>query len=273
MRLLCFGGDERMRGALEAARAAGWEARHIRDEDDAGAELCADAVMLPWPRSFENGRLVGGGLTREQTLALLPPCRVLLAGSGVEAGDAPKAEQIAEPGRDEAFLLTNAKLTAEGAIAAAVRRTGRALLGRTCVVTGFGRIAQALTVRLCAMEAFVIVCARSEAQMRLAHGMGAHPVPLEGAASACAQADVVFGTVPARVLGEAALSALPCGAWIIELASPPYGVDVEWARHIGVQIAVESGLPGRYAPADAGAALFDALRRAMDDKQGGKADG
>ena len=51
------------------------------------------------------------------------------------------------------------------------------------------------------------------------------------------------------------------------------GVDVEWARHIGVQIAVESGLPGRYAPADAGAALFDALRRAMDDKQGGKADG
>ena len=119
-----------MRGALEAARAAGWEARHIRDEDDAGAELCADAVMLPWPRSFENGRLVGGGLTREQTLALLPPCRVLLAGSGVEAGDAPKAEQIAEPGRDEAFLLTNAKLTAEGAIAAAARRTGRALLLR-----------------------------------------------------------------------------------------------------------------------------------------------
>ena len=262
-----------MRGALEAARASGWEARHICDEDDAGTELRADAVMLPWPRSFENGRLVGGGLTREQTLALLPPCRVLLAGSGVEQGDVPGAERVFDPGRDESFVLTNAKLTAEGAIAAAARRTGHALLGRTCVVTGFGRIAQALTARLCAMEAFVIVCARSEAQMRLAHDMGAHPVPLTAAASACAQADVVFGTVPARVLGEAALSALPCGAWVIELASPPYGVDVEWARHIGVQIAVESGLPGRYAPADAGAALFDALVRAMDDGKGGSADG
>lgn len=273
MRLLCFGGDERMRGALETARAAGWEARHIRDEEDVQEELYADAVMLPWPRSFENGRLVGGGLTREQTLALLPPCRALLAGSGVAAEDVPGAARLVEPGRDEAFLLTNAKLTAEGAVAAAVRRTGRALLGRTCVVTGFGRIAQALTARLCAMEAFVIVCARSEAQMRLAHDMGAHPVPMAAASSACAQADVVFGTVPARVLGEAALSALPCGAWVIELASPPYGLDVEWARQVGIQVAVESGLPGRYAPVDAGAALYDALRRAMDDGQGGDADG
>lgn len=273
MRLLCFGGDERMKGALAAARAAGWEARHICGEEDVKEELRADAVMLPWPRSFEDGRLVGSTLTRERTLALLPPCHALLIGSGAEAGDAPQAERIINPARDEAFLLANAKLTAEGAIAAAAHRTGRALLGKTCVVTGFGRIAQALTARLCAMEAFVIVCARSEAQMRQAHDMGAHPVPLTAASSACAQADVVFGTVPARVLGEAALAALPCGAWVIELASPPYGMDVEWATHIGVQVAVEGGLPGRYAPMDAGAALLDALLRAMDDKQGGKANG
>ena len=273
MRLLCFGGDERMRGALEAARASGWEARHIRCEEDVKGEPCADAVMLPWPRSFDGETLCGGELTRERTLALLPPCRVLLAGGGLEEKDAPQAERIVRPAQDEAFLLENAKLTAEGAIAAAVRHTGRALLGKTCVVTGFGRIARALTARLCAMEAFVIVCARIEAQMRLAHELGAHPVPMTAASSACAQADVVFDAVPSRVLGEAALSALPSGAWVIELASPPYGLDVDWAVNMGVQVAVEGGLPGRYAPMDAGAALFAALCRAMDDRRGGKESG
>ena len=273
MRLLCFGGDERMRGALEAARGAGWEALHIRCEEDAGEELSADAVMLPWPRSFEEEKLTGTALTRERVLALLPSCRAVLAGSGVEAKELPQAAQFIDPARDEAFLIQNAKLTAEGAIAAAARRTGRAMLGRTCVVTGFGRIAQALTARLCAMEAFVIVCARSEAQMRLAHGMGAHPVPLTSIESACSLADVVFGTAPARVLGRSALAALRPGALVVELASPPYGVDVGLAGQMGVQVAVEGGLPGRYAPLDAGAALFGALCRAMDEEQGGNADG
>ena len=273
MRLVCFGGDERMRGAIEAAKAAGWEVQHIRCETEAGEGLSADAVMLPWPRSFEEGRLCGTELTREQVLALLPPCRAVLAGSGVKAEELPQAERLIDPARDEAFLIQNAKLTAEGAIAAAARRTGRAMLGRTCVVTGFGRIAQALTARLCAMEAFVIVCARSEAQMRLAHGMGAHPVPLVSIASACSLADIVFGTAPARVLDKTALAALHPGALIVELASPPYGVDAELAGRMGVEVAVEGGLPGRYAPLDAGAALFGALCRGMDEERGGNADG
>ena len=32
MRLLAFGGDRRMEGALAAARRAGWETAHIREE-------------------------------------------------------------------------------------------------------------------------------------------------------------------------------------------------------------------------------------------------
>lgn len=278
-----------MHGVLLAAQRAGWETLHIVQESDvptikattevpteAAVEAAtegdarrmawADAVVLPWPRSFRDGELVAGPgaapMTRRRVLALLPPCRALLAG-GVGREEAPQAGLLVCPERDEAFLRKNARLTAEGALLEVLRRRKRALLAGTALVTGFGRIGQEMTARLCAMGMFVIVCARSEAQMRMAHGMGAHPVPLAQIAPACAQADVIINTVPARVLGEEALLRIGKRTPVIELASAPYGLDLERAVQMGLEVFVEAGLPGRYAPLDAGEALFDVLLRAM----------
>lgn len=276
MRLVAFGGDARMLGALEAAKRAGWETAYVcREEDAPQAGTWADAVMLPWPRSFEDGKLTGTQLPRERALALLPACGVALHGSGVTGQEMPGARLAFDPAHDEALLRVNAQLTAEGAIARAMERPGRALLGCTCVVTGFGRIGQALTVRLTSLGAFVIVCARNEAQMRRAHELGAHPLPLERIAQACAQADVIFNTVPARILHEAALARIGEETLLIELASPPYGADPETAKRLNVRMVLAGGLPGRYAPMDAGAALFEALQqRVMEqDGEGGHSDG
>lgn len=267
MRLCAFGGDERMTGALAAAQRAGWETMHIRCMDDVPQDWPeVDAVMLPWPHSFREGWLTGGKLETEKTIALIPPCRYLLCGSG--AGEIAQAEYMIDPSKDEAFLRTNAQLTAEGAVARAMHRRGHALLGSTCVVTGFGRIAMELTARLTAMGAFVIVCARNEMQMRRAHAMGAHPMALERIASACAQADVVFNTVPARILPKEALERIGRDALLVELASPPYGADPELTAQLGLHAVVEGGLPGRYAPLTAGAALFEALQRAICETGG-----
>ena len=186
------------------------------------------------------------------------------------AGDVPQAGQTLEPGGDELFLRTNAALTAEGAICRAMQRMERALLGSTCLITGYGRIGRALCARLGAMGAFVIVCARSEGQMQAAHAAGAHPVPLAELTGAVGAADLILNTVPARVLGEEALRAVRPDALLIELASAPYGEDLAVARALGVRVEVESGVPGRYAPLDAGAALFDAaLRRLKGEKRDG----
>ena len=265
-----------MLGALEAAKRAGWETEYVcREEDAPQAGTWADAVMLPWPRSFEDGKLTGTQLLRERTLALLPACGVALHGGGVTGQEMPGARLAFDPAHDEALLRVNAQLTAEGAIARAMERPGRALLGCTCVVTGFGRIGQALTVRLTSLGAFVIVCARNEAQMRRAHELGAHPLPLERIAQACAQADVIFNTVPARILQETALARIGGETLLIELASPPYGADPETAKRLNVRMVLAGGLPGRYAPMDAGAALFEALQqRVMEqDGEGGHSDG
>ncbi|MBR5301618.1 MAG: NAD(P)-binding domain-containing protein [Clostridia bacterium] len=264
MRLIVYGGDARMLGVLEAAKHAGWDADYITGEQDLKPKPDqADAVMLPWPHSFRDGLLCGTQIGKEQSLNNLPACTLLLHGTGINDAQLPMAVHAFDPSQDEAFLRSNARLTAEGAIHCAMGRPGRAMLGATALITGFGRIAQELTVRLVALGAFVIVCARNELQMRRAHELGAHPVPLAQAATACRQADVIFSTVPAQVLGKRELDRISPDTWVIELASPPYGMNLEMARHMGVNVRLESGVPGRYAPMNAGAALFEALERKL----------
>ena len=262
-----------MEGAAQAALDAGWESDWRADgrlsRDDA-----ADVVMLPWPHSFRDGMLVvtppHEGVAREAVLDRIPPCRLLVHGSGMTAEDVPQAGHALDPGRDEAFLRTNSALTAEGAICRAMQRMERALLGSTCLITGYGRIGRALCARLGAMGAFVIVCARSEGQMQAAHAAGAHPVPLAELTGAAASADLILNTVPARVLGEEVLRAVRPDALLLELASPPYGEDLAATRALGVRVEVEGGVPGRYAPLDAGAALFEAaLRQVKGEEQHG----
>lgn len=279
MRLIAFGGDARMNGAVDAAKRAGWEAVHIREEADVTEEsVRGDAGLLPWPHSIREGMLLGGGITKARVLDLLHSCRLVLHGSGIEPNELPCAG--VNPAGDELFLRENAALTAEGAICCAMQRKDAALMHAACVITGFGRIGQALAARLVGLHAFVIVCARSEAQMRLAHEMGAHPVPLASLVSALRKADVVFNTIPARVFGWDALRQMNKGAMLIELASPPYGADPALAAQVGVEMAIESGVPGRYAPKNAGAALFGALCRAVErlekeeqEEAGGRSDG
>ena len=261
MQLIALGGDLRMNGLLRAARRAGISCRHIKEQSELETlPQSADALVLPWPRSIVGGFLACTQIGADALNERLPLCDVLMGGE-ISESMIGCAKAVFNPSQDEAFLLENAKLTAEGAIAALM--SSGALMGKTCLITGFGRIAAALTQRLCAMEMFVIVCARSEAQMHRAHQLGAHPVALGQIASAGAQADVVINTVPARVFTAEALAQMKPGVRFLELASSPYGADPEQAAQLGVSMEIMGGLPGKHAPEEAGGALFRALERFM----------
>ena len=81
---------------------------------------------------------------------------------------------------------------------------------------------------------------------------------------------LIFSTPPFPVLREAELARAGREACVIDLASPPYGVDVEAAHRLGLRAWREPGLPGRYCPESAAlaiAASFEKLRK------GGNEDG
>ena len=165
---------------------------------------------------------------------------------------------------DEAFLRRNAALTAEGALFAAMRAQERALGDCDCLVIGWGRIGRALTEMLVALGARATVASRAERSRRQAQERGAQAVETAALSGALSGKRLIFSTPPFPVLQEAELARAGREACIIDLSSPPYGVDVEAAHRLGLRAWREPGLPGRYCPESAAlaiAAAFEKLRK------------
>ena len=162
---------------------------------------------------------------------------------------------------DEQLLQENAYLTAEAAVAAAMRRSKVSMAHARCAVVGYGRIGRSLTEILLNLGAEVTVLSRTEGKRSAARESGAQAVELERAAKVLPGKQLIFTTPPAPVLDGTALDAVDAGAELIDLASPPYGFDLEAARELGLHATREPGLPGRYCPLSAARVLYGAVIR------------
>lgn len=271
MRLLIAGGDARYACLAEQAFRAGWDVRAVGlekargDFPRGGVEEIgqADAVLLcnPWRRGlllplaekpFSLGELLGR-MRGDATLLL----------SDAEGAPDALPFDVVDLAQDEAFVRRNALLTAEGAIASAMRG-GWALSDRRCLVLGYGRIARALTRALLGLRAPVTVCARRANARAFARDVGASVCSFEGLQPLLGSFDVIFNTVPAAVLDEELLACVSSRTQLIDLASPPFGFDLAQARELGLDARRESGLPGRYCPESAARALLTAVERALE---------
>ena len=253
MDFIVLGGDARMPALAELLRREGYSARHLSEP---GTELAeAGSIVVNCPPKC--------GVTMEELLEMLAPeARVYLCGPA-PWGD-PRGRDL---WKDESLQLENAWLTAEGAVSAAMRAGARCLRDARCLVIGWGRIGQALTELLVALKARVAVASRQENHRRRAVERGAEPLAPDELPEALASAELIFNTAPAMVLDEARLRFVDAEAMVIDLASPPYGVDLRAAWRLGLRAWREPGLPGRYCPESAAAALYRAMTRggAFDD--------
>lgn len=231
MRIAVLGGDRRMDILAQRLRTA----HNVYRDPEPGLLSGMDAAVAQRPSA--------GAL-----LHMRPGSTVFLLGGNC---DVPAGVRVVDLMADEEFVRENAVLTAEGAVCAAMNATDAALAGSRCLVVGYGRIAQALVRMLLAFDAHVTVAARREEARAKAAAAGADAVDMAGIKAAAARADYVFSTPPAQVLGEDVLANIKSGVPVMDLASPPYGVDLDAARRMGVWAWRESGLPGRYAPAAA----------------------
>ncbi|MBE5782667.1 MAG: hypothetical protein E7329_05035 [Clostridiales bacterium] len=162
--------------------------------------------------------------------------------------------------QDEAFTQENALLSAEGAVYAAMRQADFSLHGASCAVIGYGRIGKALTKMLRGLGACVTVAARREESRKEA---GSNSVSTDELHLLLPQIQILFNTVPAPLIDQALLSAAKPNALFIELASPPYGIDLSAAQQMGLRAWLESGIPGRYCPQSAAKAILGYIERSI----------
>ncbi|MDE6470995.1 MAG: NAD(P)-binding domain-containing protein [Eubacterium sp.] len=151
----------------------------------------------------------------------------------------------------KAFLLENAFLTSEGAIALYKENSNMSIYNSKVLITGYGRIAQALHKALTALGADVTICSRSKESIALSIFNGAKHIGFDEL-KVKNNYDIVFNTVPHIIFTRPELDALDDDVTLIDLASFPGGVDTLYANSKGIKLIDGKRLPSRYSKKSAG---------------------
>lgn len=239
----------------------------------------ADCVILPLPAA--NGTALHSPLsqfhpTLRQVFDAFGPGQLVLAGMadpGLKALAQERGVRLLDYFAREELAVANAVPTAEGAIQIAMEQLPVTLHGTPVLVVGFGRIGQAVAVRLAALGAQVTVAARRWEALAWAQALGCQGLLLSQIAETPRPFHLVVNTVPAQVLGKEALRRFPSGCLILDLASKPGGVDRSAAENYGLPVVHALSLPGKVAPVTAAAILQTTIYHMLQElEQPGKED-
>ena len=153
----------------------------------------------------------------------------------------------------EPFQIQNALLSAEGAIYYAKEKIEKSIYGSNIAILGCGRIGKILAYLLRSQGAIVTVMARCDVNLAWSKLIGLNTLKISAPNKLITKKyDIIFNTIPHRVMDEEFINALDENTLIIDLASFPYGIDDRFAKEYNLKYYRELGIPGRYAPVSAG---------------------
>ena len=112
---------------------------------------------------------------------------------------------------------------------------------------------------LAGIGADVYVEARKFADLAWIDAYGYKGIHLSGLAEHIGSFDVIFNTIPTRILDEKLLGRVSPETLIVDLASKPGGVDLAAAQRLGVNVIWALSLPGKVAPKTAGNIIKDTI--------------
>ncbi len=264
MKLTVLRADPRLAYAARELARIGYSVTLADPEDRLDA---ADVLLLPIPVSRDGVHISrpereGPEVSLAEVIDRAPG---RIFGGGFSAGAIAAARRGGREITDllaiPSFVLENAALTAEAAVAVGMRAAGYSLLGLSVGVIGYGRIAAALTRRLLLLGARVTVFARRPESRLTARLDGAESHDIPALMTCLSGIRLLYNTVPARLLSGAVLGGLSDCA-IVELASG--GGNIGSPREdAGVTLTMAPGLPGQYFPKSAGNIIAHTLDQTM----------
>lgn len=149
---------------------------------------------------------------------------------------------------DEATTILNTIPTAEGAIQVAMEETNYTLHNSKALVLGFGRVGKILCNKLKGIGMEVYCEARKTTDLAWIKAYGYKEIPIEKLKENICKMDIVFNTIPYKILDKSTLILMSRETLIIDLASAPGGVEYETAEKLGIKAILASALPGKVAP-------------------------
>lgn len=169
--------------------------------------------------------------------------------------------------REELSVL-NSIPTAEGAIQITMEEIPKTIFGLNCLITGFGRISKVLCKILISMGANVTIAARKPSDLAWAKIYGAQTLQIKQIPENIGFFDVIYNTVPAKILNKSVLNKLNKNTLLIDLASKPGGVDFDVANSLGIKTIWALSLPGKVAPVTSGEIIHETIINIIEERSG-----
>ena len=220
----------------------------------------ADVIITPIPFSKDRVHVTGESL---DILEFLSSCNgKFVIGGALNAFKREFEErnvQHIDLMEIDSIAYLNAIPTAEGAIYKAMEYTEYTIHGSNVLVLGFGRCGKILADKLKGLSANVFCEARNEKDLAHIKALGYNVVELEKLSDTLPNMDIVFSTIPAKILGREQLKLLKKDVVIIDLASAPGSIDYEACVALGLNAHLELGLPAKMAPKSAAGYLKEQI--------------
>ena len=169
--------------------------------------------------------------------------------------------------RDDLAIL-NSVPTAEGAIQVAMEELPVTIQALPILVTGYGRVGKTLAGALKALGAQVFVAVRKNRDAALAFAAGLQPCNYDNLYDVLPKIQLVYNTVPAKVVTQEVMERLPGNCLIIDVASNPGGVDTDSAAELGLRVIKALSLPGKVAPFTAAENMLSVIYNIIHEKEG-----
>jgi len=229
----------------------------------------ADVIVCPIPL-VRNGvlNINDEAIPIEALLAAMSPGQTLFAGMishDVSTKMQESGVTVIDYADNEALQIKNAIPSAEAAIELALSYMTITLHNSRSLVIGHGRIGKILARLLTAFGSHVDVSARKPGDMAWITANGNRALQTDSLNATLAEYDVIFNTVPHRVLDKEAIALLKPSCVVLDLASEPGGVDMDIARKRGIQCEWALGLPGKHAPDTAALNLRDMVYSTLSE--------
>lgn len=266
-KLLIVGGDRRFRILKEQLEKEGFPTETLGlYENDSGSIENAEIIILPVPTTRDKTNINAPLTGRAIPLSLLEKSTrkeqlILTCGRNFPE------RQCIDYGQLDGYALLNAIPTAEGAIKIAIESTPYMLFESRILVIGFGRVGKILADRLKGLGCQVTVSARKEADFALCRALGYGTVNTNTLNTASLCYNIIFNTVDAEVLSEAALKQCKCDL-LIELSSLG-GFSFDTANKYGITAIKAPSLPALYAPQTAAEILAETIINIIRSHNGG----
>lgn len=151
----------------------------------------------------------------------------------------------------EEMAILNSIPTAEGAIQIAMEELPVTLNGSKILILGYGRLGKVLAKMLTGIGAEVWVEARKYSDLAWLKAYGINSIYINDLDDYLSKMDVIYNTIPSRILDSGRLDKLSRECLVIDLASKPGGVDFDRAKVLGIKVIWALSLPGKVAPVTA----------------------